>query len=340
MAQFTEFKPRREDYWRSIILFGRNVASYKFALGKSLLEFRDRADDLVKLEDLAKPFARHLAAHVAQNPKQATSSSSKFLDACRSFNEGLVAEEELYQITKRIGFNNVIDAFHVVNGDDIPNRFFIDERSANGGIRLTDELHLLLDGGHAETLSAEVEARWRLVETAWDLGVSRNLISVGYDPSLEVLYTSKTGRRVDVTSCRDALNGYQKGKCFHCFSDISVSQGDSNLGDVDHFIPHTVKAALSDFPVDGVWNLVLACRACNRGAEGKFAKMPSLALLQRLYRRNEFLIASHHPLRETLIRQTGATTEKRRLFLQTRYDDALALLIHVWEPEMRGEQLF
>ena len=30
-----------EDYWRAIILFGRNVASYKFALARSL---RDDAD--------------------------------------------------------------------------------------------------------------------------------------------------------------------------------------------------------------------------------------------------------------------------------------------------------
>ena len=35
---FQEAQPSLESYWRSVILFGRNVASYKFALAKSLLE--------------------------------------------------------------------------------------------------------------------------------------------------------------------------------------------------------------------------------------------------------------------------------------------------------------
>lgn len=35
---FQETHPSLESYWRSAILFGRNVASYKFALAKSLFE--------------------------------------------------------------------------------------------------------------------------------------------------------------------------------------------------------------------------------------------------------------------------------------------------------------
>ncbi|MBN1775777.1 MAG: hypothetical protein JW817_04860 [Clostridiales bacterium] len=35
---FQESHPSLESYWRSVILFGRNVASYKFALAKSLFE--------------------------------------------------------------------------------------------------------------------------------------------------------------------------------------------------------------------------------------------------------------------------------------------------------------
>lgn len=35
---FQEKYPALESYWRSVILVGRNVASYKFALAKSLLE--------------------------------------------------------------------------------------------------------------------------------------------------------------------------------------------------------------------------------------------------------------------------------------------------------------
>ena len=58
MTQFLEVQPSVENYWRALILFGRNVASYKFALGKALLELRTAPGDLVKLDDLALPFAR------------------------------------------------------------------------------------------------------------------------------------------------------------------------------------------------------------------------------------------------------------------------------------------
>ena len=45
-----------EDYWRGIVLFGRNVASYKFALAAALLDLKPESGDLVRLEELAKPF--------------------------------------------------------------------------------------------------------------------------------------------------------------------------------------------------------------------------------------------------------------------------------------------
>ncbi len=113
-----------------------------------------------------------------------------------------------------------------------------------------------------------------------------------------------------MTSCRDALNGYQKGKCFYCFSNVSVISGDAELSDVDHFFPHMLVQLISRFNLNGVWNLVLSCRDCNRGPRGKMARVPESRLLERLHRRNRFLIDSHHPIRETLMAQTGATERR------------------------------
>jgi len=48
--------PALEDYWRGLILFGRNVASYKFSLGKALLDLRAAPGDLVKLTQTAALF--------------------------------------------------------------------------------------------------------------------------------------------------------------------------------------------------------------------------------------------------------------------------------------------
>jgi hypothetical protein len=64
MTAFTEVHPSLDNYWRAIILFGRNVASYKFALGKCLLEATRDRRDFLPLSDLALPFARHLAGQL------------------------------------------------------------------------------------------------------------------------------------------------------------------------------------------------------------------------------------------------------------------------------------
>ena len=139
-------------------------------------------------------------------------------------------------------------------------------------------------------------------------------------------------RRVDVTSCRAALNGYQKGKCFYCFADI-ILEGITLLScDVDHFFPHSLGGQIpsGQANLNGVWNLVLSCASCNRGKEGKFALVPVIEYLERLHQRNNYLIESHHPLRETLMWQTGETEEQRRDFLQQMDNLAISLLLHRW----------
>lgn len=331
-AGFLETTPTLENYWRAIILFGRNVASYKFALAKSLLDMKTQSE-FVQLEELAVPFAQNVCEHLRIAQKQATSASSRFLEACVKFNEGETTREQLIDSTVRLGFNNVIDAFHNVNQGEIPTRFFLDERQA-GRIRLTENFFALQALTQVKDLPTEVESRWRLVETAWALNLSRNVVAVGYDNENETLFSRVEGRRKTITSCRGALNGYQKGKCFYCSSPISILPGNNALADVDHFFPHVLASLDGSFApwINGVWNLVLACTDCNRGTKGKSARIPDLRLLERLHFRNEYLISSHHPLRETIIAQTGASEPLRRDFLQTKYRIGRSVIIHTWHP--------
>ncbi|MEG2750163.1 MAG: HNH endonuclease, partial [Acinetobacter sp.] len=69
---------------------------------------------------------------------------------------------------------------------------------------------------------------------------------------------------------------------------------------------------------------------------------PSVSLLERLHKRNEYLITSHHPLRETLISQTGFTELSRRNFLQDVYNCATLTLGggKKWEPPRGGISVF
>ncbi len=341
ISHFYKIEPSAENYWRAIILFGRNVASYKFALAKALYDLRSSSQDLISLDDLAPKFASHICKHLKNCNTQGTSGSSRFLDTCRSFNRGEIVKDVLIEKTVQTGFQNVIDAFHNVHGEEIKERFFLDERSSNKGIRLTDRFFAMADNPAIHDLIVETEARWRLVETAWDLGMSRHIVSISHDESTNELLTfTQQDKRVTITSSRDALNGYQKGRCFYCFREISINSGSDGLADVDHFFPHKLHFCAEDKPINGVANLVLACKNCNRGVSGKFDRLPSISLLERLYRRNEYLIKSHHPLRETLISQTGLTESTRRSFLQDVHNCAHKSLVTTWEPQTAGSSVF
>jgi 5-methylcytosine-specific restriction endonuclease McrA len=339
---FISQEPTLSEYWRSVILFGKNSASYKFALAKSLLEIAPTGKAFVTLDDLAQPFARHLCEHLKLQDKQTNSPTCKFLDTCRGFNAGTVGEDELLGMTVKEGFKEVITAFHNIGRSTLPQRFFTDDRrSKQRGISLTDELFQLLGSGDFANLEAEVEARWRLVETAWGLSISRNLIQIDRDEETQMLFAVVDKvRRVNVTSCRDALNGYQKGKCFYCFDRISISSGAEDLADVDHVFPHKLHELIQ--AIDGIWNLVLACHNCNKGKGGKSGYLPAQHLVQRLHNRNEFLISSHHPLQQTLKLQTGKEEADRNKFLVDNYEVAKGRLGYgEWEPELlRGVPSF
>ena len=142
--QFIDIEPTVENYWRAIILFGRNTASYKFALAKSLIDISlERDDDFIRLEDLAVPYAKHLCEHIKRNPKQSTATSSTFLTACDDFNHGKITHDQLQDVTLKEGFKYVLDAFHTVSAKAVNRRFFevlnksfyIDERRNSKGIR-------------------------------------------------------------------------------------------------------------------------------------------------------------------------------------------------------------
>ncbi|MDP2646519.1 MAG: HNH endonuclease domain-containing protein [Desulfobacterales bacterium] len=332
MATFLEIEPTTENYWRGIILLGRNVATYKLALAKALLELMPSGKTFVTLEELAGPYTRHLTDHLKKADKQIVMNSSKFLDACRGFNKGKQTQEQLIDAAVAQGFNNVIDAFHIVNNALVPKKFFVDERKTKKGITLTDDLFLLGSGSQGANFPSEVEARWRLVETAWSLQLPPSMLAVQYGPELESLFVETVERRINVTGCRAALNGYQRGKCFYCFKDIVISGAETEV-EVDHFFPIGL-TRFSEFiqmNLNGVWNLVLSCQDCNRGVGGKSMLVPNVRYLERLHSRNQFFIESHHPLRETLMNQTGQAESERRKYLQTTHSSATVRLLHTWE---------
>ena len=323
--------PSLESQWRAILLFGKNSATYKFAFAQALLELVDKEIATVTLQDLAEPFSRHLIAHLRHHDKQGSAASSTFLDACRGFIQGRIPHADLMGKTEKLGFVNVVDAFQVVNGGRLAAPFYeVHKVLGRTQLVLTDHIFRLKESVQFQNFGPEANARWQLVETAWNLQIRPNLLQVQHDETRGLFFVEhQLLRRVDVTSVREALNGYQKGKCFYSFQDIAVHVGAAAVCQVDHFLPHLNKAAHLPADLNGVWNLVLADAAVNRH---KSARVPELHFLERLYRRNEFFIESKHPLSETIANQTGPTPEKRQQFLRHHYQVALNQALHRWAP--------
>lgn len=334
MTQFQINDPSLESQWRALILFGKNSATYKFAFAKSLLELVNKETTKISLTELAKPFSKNIIEHLKENDKQGNSKSSSFLNVCRSYIKGDISDTALWSKTEKLGFVNVVDAFQNINGSQIPDIFYEKNyTSGNKEIVIKDSLLELKESFHFQNFNQEVDARWNLVETAWNLNLNPNLLQIKYDEDKSLFFLENDlMRRTDVTSVRDSLNGYQKGKCFYSFQDISVVRGSSNLCEVDHFLPHRNKIIHNNFGanINGVWNLVLADKEINRN---KSSRIPEKRFLQRLYNRNEFYIESKHPLAETIINQTGKTKQQRINFLNKQYQLALNTEIITWKPE-------
>lgn len=323
-----------EDF-RSIVLRGRNVASFKFALAKSILTLAEGGETAVSLERLAVPFSQELCAHLQNVDTQSTSAGSRFIDACRHFNAGTITHDELVTATALLGFNNVIDAFHVVGSGDTNTRFFVDERQNSlRGIRFTDELlTLAADEGSKNPLQAEAESRWHLVESAWhERRSTGSTLRVAYDRPSEMIVRGMLGHRRSLTWVRPSLSGYQAAKCLYCGTRISPLLGLDWSADVDHFFPHMLMARGVLIDLDDVWSLVLACAECNRGSSGKFHRLAHIEYLDRLWQRNERLISSHHPLRESVIGATGATPTVRREFIRSVHQRATEYTKADWSP--------
>lgn len=348
ISQFQLVRPSPETDWRSIVLFGKNTASYKFALARALLDFARKDQAEVNLEDLAVPYANSLCEHMKTSPRQTTNRTARFLEVCKRFNERLATESDLVDAALDTGFRYVLDAFPLVNSQAVRTPFYVKDFSVRNGKRLilTDDMMRIGQGGaHAELL-AEIEARWALVETAWQLNIPASVLRVTYeeDTGNFIVKEDASLRRKAIAKARYALNGYQKGKSFYCFDDISMESGHPKLGEVEHFFPRKLQKYLPEehINIDGVWNLVVACQDCNRGISSKSDRVPDLHFLDRLFRRNEYLISSDHPLKETLIAQTGKTTLARKTFLQNMYSFAMNHLNPraIWNVTPVGKEVF
>ena len=173
------------------------------------------------------------------------------------------------------------------------------------GLVLRDELFGAAQSFQAANLGLETHTRWWLVETAWSTGIARGLLAPVpvHDAPTASLVVVTNRRRRSMAGVVGALSGYQDGCCAYCQEPMLLRGRGQEV--VEHVLPWRLLGDRWAGPdLDAVWNLVLACQPWN---SAKHARAPSERWMEWLERRNNDLIASHHPLRQTLMAQTGQT---------------------------------
>ena len=170
-----------------------------------------------------------------------------------------------------------------------------------------------------------------MVETAWSTNIPTELL-VGYELESQNFYTLK---RTNTTGAKPSLYGYQKGICFYCGFKTDIDDME-----VDHFIPFSMRNDSKykfTNKLNEIWNLVLACKSCNRA---KFNYLPDNTFLNKLIIRNSLnFTASHHPLRESILILTGKNIKERNYFHNTVYNEARISNITKWKPEEINDQI-
>ena len=299
-----------EDYWRSIILYGLNQATYKIALGKTLVSLAEKKYTTVKWDILSQEFLKQyqLRLNIKEPmPQQANPLRRTFMEkAVRKLDLGMTdIDETIFNVGKE-GFNDVIKRFHNIGRfKDFQGKFY----SFNFGksISITDNLYNVVQKQRNE-ITNELDARWALLEGAFTIKADN------FELANEILdiYLIKGEKRKSLTNNIPFLQGYQGNTCFYCAEKI-----EENDYHVDHVLP---RAVLNH---DQIWNLVLAHSYCNLS---KSDKLVSKHFMEKLIFRNENIMGSNHPWKNKISLELGKTKVLRASNLLKHYENVKSVL--------------
>jgi hypothetical protein len=289
--------------FRTLVLFGKNTATYKFAFCHALLKHNPKSE--LYYHDLRDDFVRELVNHHQSNPNQFVRGDTQLTHAMNQYlasNQSQIHFDQLLEIADKSIYNNVFDAFQNVGGGTIDDQYKLFEHDKkNKKLILTDSVNDILNNENLKTIvERENQSRWSIVEEAWRAGLSPNHLV--YEEKDKTFFSVSGVVRVPLRSAIDVLIPYQKGMCFYCNRSLNRFAGAQadDFPDVDHFLPFSMLGE-GDNP-NGVWNLVVACKCCNRGASGKFASPPDKHYFEKLKNRNVLYIEEHkHSLKNSIL---------------------------------------
>ena len=299
------------DYWKGIVLFGLNSATYKMALGKVLLRFARQEINSVSWEELSRAFLQEYQVRLTENsmPQQVNPSRKTVMERITSsLIAGWLNPEAAVEKVGGTAFNDVIPRFQTIGTDKRLAQNLFYEFEFGHRLILKDTL-LQLGKVSFEELDAEISARWNLLEGAFAINQNQQKYQLAND--IREVYLADGYDRKSLTSNIPFLQGYQGNTCFYC--------GQTLIGDihVDHLFPRQV------IQHDQVWNLVLAHGECNL-QKGDHLVGPHF--VEKLAQRNENIMGSNHPWKAKIGLDLGNTKTRRQTNLNRHYENMKTVL--------------
>ncbi len=302
-----------KDFWKGIILFGLNAATYKMALANVLLDFAQEGKSTVEWYELSQAFLAHYQRRLSQHtmPQQGNPTRLTVMErVVKQLESGAIDFTAAVEMVGQKGLDNVIRRFQTIgtNNQIVKDRFY----AYDFGKRLTlkDSLLVFSKDDHHE-LREEVTARWGLLEGAFSLTTGDFLLA----NDVRETYLQRGYNRTPLTNNIPFLSGYQGNACFYCGEALEDGVH------VDHVLPRQV------IQHDEIWNLVLAHDHCNLL---KSDKLVGPHFIQKLIARNENIMGSNHPWKHRIAQALGQTKKARSVALQRHYDNVKTVLGNHW----------
>jgi len=304
------------DYWKAIVLYGLNQATYKIALGKTLLEFASNNQNTIEWHELSKVYLDKYIDRLGLNPLPQQSNPSRLTVMERIVtalqHKKITYNQAILEVSQN-AFNDVVPRFQTIGTkkelvDNLFNHFDHGKK-----IDLHDDIFKINESFNAELLE-ELDARWGLLEGAF------SMVQSDYDLINDIrdIYIQDSYSRTTLTTNIPFLQGYQGNTCFYCGEPIG------NLGiHVDHVLPRQV------INHDEIWNLVLSHDICNLH---KNDSLVGIHYLEKLMARNENIMGSNHPWKKKIADKLGSTPNKRNSTTMYHYNNAKTILRNkFWE---------
>ncbi|MFI6816722.1 HNH endonuclease [Nonomuraea sp. NPDC050328] len=305
-SEFFREEPTARASWRMAVLMGANSRTYKFALGDALLAAAASGRTEIPLDELAVPYSMSLATHLKlapQAPATAVAGESDFLSVAEREAEESVRQGSPTELLLAAAIRSmpamVMRKFHNLRGGgEIPHHFYeVTGPSRARLVRLTPHLRDVAQAEQTPNLRDELAARWSIVELSFAAEIGRSLVAEGFAVDAATSKLTDKRRRRPVTGVAEAVLGFQHGRCLICAEPLILG---AEPVAVDHVFPWSFMRLLGSegTDLDAVWNLAPAHAVCNAR---KSNRPPTPDELTRLARRNEAIMQSPHPLRQTLL---------------------------------------